>query len=315
VRAAARRRALSVVVRLSSSSNDCTASLEPLWAGRGRDVVVFSEKDGAIVSSTHIIQQKSGTVRSRLARGRQRMRDRLMGRGMAPPVGFTGRMPFVDVNPGAMLEATVHAAVQLASGQAEIGATTSVFALMEGVLKVMFWSKLKLTAPVALASAFLCGMGMMGYRAMGLPQGREAVGKPQPRAGADLDGKPIATPGSDSESLELNAIGKARIEVATKLRDVAKQLWQGGQISVTEYLATQKRYDEVVADMTVVTDADRVRFLERQVTTLKQIEERTRELFRTGSVSQHELFTTELARLDAEYALAKVKARARDKSN
>jgi RNA polymerase sigma factor (sigma-70 family) len=256
-----------------------------------------------------------GTVRSRLARGRERLRARLTRRGMAPTVVFAGRMPIVDVTPAALLETTVLAGLQLASGQAEIGAASSVIALTEGVLKFMFWSKLKLTAPVALASALLCGTAMIGYRAMGLPQGPEAAGKQQPRTSADLEVKPIGRPAFHSESSELNAIGKARIAVATKLRDAAKQLWQGGQINVTEYLTSQKRYDEVVADVTMVTDADRVRFLERQVRTLKQIEDGTKELFRMGSVTQQELLTTELARLDAEYALAKAKARALGNTN
>ena len=70
-----------------------------------------------------------------------------------------------------------------------------------------------------------------------------------------------------------------------------------------------------MADVTVLTDADRVRFLELQVATLKQIEDRTRELFRGGSVTRHELLTTQLARLDAEYALAKVKANALGHTN
>ena len=227
---------------------------------------------------------------------------------MAPTVIFAGRKSIVDVTPVALVETIVHAAVQLTSGKAEIGATAAVIALMEGAIKIMFWSKLKLTAPVALASALLCGTGLMGYRAIGLSQGPEAAGKQRPRASADPKGKPIAPPASHTESSELNAIGKARIAVAMQLRDAAKQQWQGGEINVIEYLTTQKRYDEVVADVTVLTHADRVRFLELQVATLKQIEDRTRELFRRGSVNQHELLTTQLARLDAEYALAKVKS-------
>jgi hypothetical protein len=183
--------------------------------------------------------------------------------------------------------------------------------LMEGVLKIMFWSKLKMTAPVVLGSALLCGTGLMGYRAMGLPQAPAAAGKQRPRAQVDPEGNPSVPAASGSESPELDAIGNARIGVAAKLRDAAQRLWQEGEINVVEYLTAQKRYDEVVADVTVKTDADRIRFLEREVTTLKQIEDATRELFRTGQAPQRDLLTAELARLDAEYALAKAKAKAR----
>jgi RNA polymerase sigma factor (sigma-70 family) len=256
----------------------------------------------------------NGTVRSRLARGRQQLRDRLTRRGMAPTVVFAGQTPIIDVTSVSLVARTVHAALRLASGQAVIGATSSAIALMEGVLRIMFWNQLRMTAPVVLASALLCGTGLMGYRAMGLPQAPAAAGKQQPRAQIDPEGKPTVPASSGSESPELDAIGKARIEVATKLRNAAHRLWQAGEINVVEYLTVQKRFDEVVADVTVKTDADRVRFLEREVTTLKQIEDPTRELFRRGQVTQSDLLMVELARLDAEYALAKAKAKARGNS-
>jgi outer membrane protein TolC len=88
-------------------------------------------------------------------------------------------------------------------------------------------------------------------------------------------------------------------------------LQQVGEIGVVEYLTAQKRYDDVVADVMVKTDADRVRFLEREVSTFKQIEDGTRELFQKGLVTQGALLAAELTRLDAEYALAKAKAKAR----
>ncbi len=114
--------------------------------------------------------------------------------------------------------------------------------------------------------------------------------------------KPAAADTSGSDSAELDAIGKARIGVATKLRDGAHQLYQGGQINVEDYLTAQKRYDEVVADVTVKTEADRVRFLEREVATLKQIEDVVRGRFRNGNETHGTVLMTELARLDAEYA-------------
>ncbi len=55
------------------------------------------------------------------------------------------------------------------------------------------------------------------------------------------------------------------------------------------------------------TEADRIRFLERQVATLKQIEEAARKRFDSGQDHGEDVLTAELARLDAEYALAKAK--------
>ena len=147
----------------------------------------------------------------------------------------------------------------------------------------MFWSKLKITAAVALTGALLCGSGFLGYRAMGRQQvpasGQERTKREGP------DGKRLAAPPSDVDSTELAALGQARMELAKKIHDSSFRLYQEGEISVVDYLAAQKRYDEVVAEVMVKTDADRIRFLERQVVTLKQIEDRTRELLRRRMLS------------------------------
>ncbi len=253
----------------------------------------------------------SGTVRSRLARGRQQLRDRLTRRGMAPTVVLASQTSIIDVTSISLLETTVHAALRLASGRADIGATASAVSLMEGVLKVMLWSKLKMIVPFVLGGALLCGTGLIGYRAMGRPQTPAAAGKQQPRAPVDPEGKPLAPLSTSFESPELDAIGKARMSVAETLRVAAYRQWQIGRISVSEYLTAQKSCDKVVADVTVKTDADRVQFLERVVKTLKQYEDVTRESFRKGMVQQFDVLTVELARLDGEYALAKAKLKAR----
>ncbi len=224
---------------------------------------------------------------------------------------LAAQTPIIDVASLSLGETTVRAALRLASGQAAIGATASAIALTEGVLEFMFWSKLKLTVPVVLASSLLCGTVLMAYRAMGLPHGPVVAGKQPPRVPVGPEGKPTVPASSGVDSPELDAIGKARIEVAAKLRDAAQRLQQEGEVSVVEYLTAQKRYDDVVADVMVKTDADRLRLLEREITTFKRIEDGTRELFHRGVVTQGALLTAELARLDAEYALAKAKAKAR----
>ena len=113
--------------------------------------------------------------------------------------------------------------------------------------------------------------------------------------------------GRRTPSTDLEAIGQARVAVAKKLRDASMTLWQQGEISITEYLLAQKRYDEVVAEVMVKTDADRIQFLERRVAGLKQLEEAGRKLYRSGMIRQSDVFSAELARLDAEYDLAKAR--------
>jgi hypothetical protein len=218
------------------------------------------------------------------------------------------------LTPASLVQETVQVALRHASGQAALGSAASAITLTEGVVRIMFWSKLKTTATILMAGALLSGTALLGHRAMGLPQAPAAAGEQQPRARVDPEGKPAAVAPSGMGSPELEAIGKARIDVAAKLRDTTYQRWREGAISLVEYLTAQKRYDEVVTDVRVKTDADRLRYLEQQIATLKQIEARIRELFRAGQAPDRDVLAAELARLDAENALAKVKAKARSNS-
>jgi hypothetical protein len=178
----------------------------------------------------------------------------------------------------------------------------------------MSLSRIRTTGAIVMAGVLLTGTSLLGHGALGLPQASAEADQQQSGAGVNPDGKVSATAPSDSESPELGAIGKARIEVAGKLRDATQRLYQEGEVNIAEYLNTQKRYDEVVAEVTVRTAADRVGYLQRRLATYKKIEDATRELLRRGHATQRDALTAELARLDAEYALVKARADARSSS-
>ncbi len=59
-----------------------------------------------------------GTVRSRLARGRERLRERLTRRGMAPAVVLAGQRPLIDLTSVALVQSTVQGALRHVPGQA-----------------------------------------------------------------------------------------------------------------------------------------------------------------------------------------------------
>jgi RNA polymerase sigma factor (sigma-70 family) len=97
-----------------------------------------------------------GTVLSRLARGRDRLRDRLVRRGAALSVWALVTVLAEKAAPAAVpavvAEGAIKAAVLTAAGQAAAGAIPAgVAALTEGVLRAMFLSKLKVAAAVVLA--------------------------------------------------------------------------------------------------------------------------------------------------------------------
>ena len=114
------------------------------------------------------------------------------------------------------------------------------------------------------------------------------------------------TDSDGAQTLSPNA--KARLDVARKLRD--KNFGRARvdpSFGYTEVLACQNRYDEVVSEVFVKTDADRVRFLEHRVAILKQIERYLGELAKSAMVAPMDALSAELYRLEAEDRLEKAR--------
>jgi cobalt-zinc-cadmium efflux system membrane fusion protein len=132
-----------------------------------------------------------GTVSSRLAGARDRLRGRLARRGLAP----TGALPALLVPardgataaPAALVRATAEAGVRFASGRAAGGAVAPVAAaLAEGVLRTMWLTKVRVVAGVVLVLAVACA-------AAGVLAGRLGAEKPDPGAApALIPGTPAA---------------------------------------------------------------------------------------------------------------------------
>jgi RNA polymerase sigma factor (sigma-70 family) len=113
-----------------------------------------------------------GTVLSRLARGRERLRLRLVRRGVAPSVGLLAGVLAAkaapEVVPPALALGAVQAAVLTAAGQAASGAIpANVAALTKGVLRSMLLNKLKAAGVVLLAvTAVAVGVGLCARLAL-----------------------------------------------------------------------------------------------------------------------------------------------------
>jgi RNA polymerase sigma factor (sigma-70 family) len=102
-----------------------------------------------------------GTVSSRLARGREILRNRLARRGVTFTVAalaavLTGK---ASALPPALVASTVQASLLYAAGAGAVSAP--VAALTEGVLKTMFLAKLKIVTTVVLALGIAVGAGLL----------------------------------------------------------------------------------------------------------------------------------------------------------
>jgi RNA polymerase sigma factor (sigma-70 family) len=92
-----------------------------------------------------------GTVRSRLAQGRERLRERLTRRGMAPAVVLAGQRPLIDLTSVALVQSTVQGALGHVSDQA-LGAmaaagvvAAAVATLAEKGMRTMLFARSKLS--------------------------------------------------------------------------------------------------------------------------------------------------------------------------
>jgi membrane fusion protein (multidrug efflux system) len=114
-----------------------------------------------------------GTVKSRLARGRKRLRRRLVRRGVTPSAALAiasagGARAAV---PAGLAESTV---VYAATASA---IPTSIAVITEGVLRSMFLSKLKLVLPAAAIVAALAA-GAIALAQAGIDRPKEETGTP-----------------------------------------------------------------------------------------------------------------------------------------
>ena len=139
-----------------------------------------------------------GTVRSRLARGRERLRERLTRRGMAPAVVLVGQRPLIDLTSVALVQSTVQGALRHVPGQA-LGSMAAagvvpaaVATLAEKGMRTMLFARSKTLA----WALVLLGGGTAGVLAFAqrqkepakpdAPKAQAVAGAPSPRQGRAL---------------------------------------------------------------------------------------------------------------------------------
>ncbi len=163
-----------------------------------------------------------GTVKVRLSRGRDRLRGRLIRRGLAPAViagalESSGRAAL----PASLVKVTAEAAMRVAAFQAA-GVAASVTVLVQGVLRAMLIHKIRTTAVVLAASVGLLAASFVVVSALPTPaQSRQEpprqfapVAQP-PRKAAPVAQKPTAppasTPGDSIPEVDVGTVKKGTL--------------------------------------------------------------------------------------------------------
>lgn len=124
----------------------------------------------------------TGTIFSRLARGRQLLRARLLRRGLALSIGFfttlSTRAETASLASTLVSRALNSAVLSSAGKTAAIGVSIDVASLAEGVLRAMLLSHLKKTAGVLMAVVLLIAGSVLGYRALTATEAKEPSNQP-----------------------------------------------------------------------------------------------------------------------------------------
>ena len=154
-----------------------------------RDAVVLSCLEGKPEAEVaRELKVPAGTVKSRVSRGLEALRERLSQRGtVTSAAALAGWLTAhgVEAMPAA-LAAKVSALGALGAAAAGAGAGSASLAMMEGAMKAMFWVKVKIAAAVFAAVAAVGGAG--GTVAVKLAAGEPGAEPPKVETAADEKG-------------------------------------------------------------------------------------------------------------------------------
>ena len=194
-----------------------------------------------------------GTVESRLSRGRQRLRDRLVRRGLAPAVAALWAEMAREAS-AAMPAALLKKSARFVMSSPAVGAVpAAVAALAEGMIRMMWLATLK--PLVAVAAALILTTAGFAVQGRQLPA-PEGARKQAPAQGVDrparaADGKTVSPP------------KPTYIEVRSVLPSAEKQTIL--PVRVVNYGLKYQDFDQLMAAVTTVSRAVPIRELPKQI--------------------------------------------------
>jgi RNA polymerase sigma-70 factor (ECF subfamily) len=241
-----------------------------------------------------------GTIESRLSRGRQRLRDRLVRRGLTPAAAALGAEMAGEASaavPAALIE---HSAGFVASSPAVGAVPAVVTALAEGVIQMMWLARLK--PLVAIAAALV--LATVGVAVQGRQQpvpggaGEQAKSAPPPAAAAVPD-------------LAANrALAREQLVLIDEALATLHQLARNARIEMSSpsFSIWGRRKLETLR-RTGAGKAEIVAALEQYIASLKQEEAIAEERHQSARGTRVEVYDVRFRRMEAEIWLNEEKAR------
>jgi RNA polymerase sigma factor (sigma-70 family) len=275
-----------------------------------------------------------GTIATRLARARERLRSRLVRRGVTLSAGTLTAM----LTDNAMSAAVPSLLLAQTAKVVLMGAASvSITALTEGVLHAMFLSKIKVASAFVLVLAAIAGTGAGAYylRAQD-PPNQEPLPKQAevpvlPQVGQDEQAQKLRKEWEDlSRKLaevapDNKAVGKpeerfrkllqVRREMAEQERNIRYEYYRAGvnepgnSNSVTFHLAIDATKHLLKADLELSKNKEeRVAAREEYLKVIKEIVKISAAQFKVGRISRSALTSALYEQLDAEVELEREKA-------
>jgi RNA polymerase sigma factor (sigma-70 family) len=197
----------------AAAENELWNDLQPLLdqelsrlSDKYRSAIVLCDLEGKTrKEAARQLGVPEGTLAARLARGRKMLALRLARHGLAVSAGSLAAALAQDTAsasvPSVIVSATIKAASLLAAGQAAAagGISIKAIALMEGVLKAMFLSKLKIATSIVLGVGLLgISWGLYPTRAAEPPEAKQEAA-PWPPSELTSTGKEGGNPQKDRQ--------------------------------------------------------------------------------------------------------------------
>jgi len=273
-----------------------------------------------------------GSVAGRLARAKERLRRRLLQRGITLSTGMLGAVLSRDALaalPGPLLAATLRGVMIVAAGSIKNREQLSPFvvALTEGVLKAMLVTKLKIAA-VSLLAAGMLGAGVLSYaQVAGKRPGPERVSQTEVLAQQAV-GAPPADPNADSGIPKFPAFGKerakaildqsgfgdrmrslllARLDAALEEAETRRRRFYEGKATLDITINSSLRLLEAERELTS-RQADQRVALENHLRRMQELEKIYQLKIDTGSVAFQDLAQAKFYRLQAEIWVERMKS-------
>jgi RNA polymerase sigma factor (sigma-70 family) len=261
-----------------------------------------------------------GTVRSRLARARDRLRQQLGRRGLSRSAALGAMVGFLGVEVGSsragaifsssrfgipreLIVATIRAASQTIGGKPVAVGLISVatMTLSKEISRTMVLERV-----VTLALAIL-PMGILtltGGTMLGKPTAPGPRAKP-PASSRTQDGQkariPTAQPARPADPLALELLKASRERYESQ-----RLYFEAGRITIDRFVTASTRLMEVER-LVATTDEERVSAMERHVDRLKLLEASERKRLEEGTATTADVSEAVQDRLEAEFLLRETK--------